>query len=636
MCGIAGIISKTDETEIINKMGLSLRHRGPDSDGKFIDRDKGIYLSHNRLSILDVSKNGSQPMLSNDSNLIILFNGEIYNHLEIRKTINEAKKHSNNNFNWKGTSDTETLLEAISFFGIVKALKLCRGMFAFALYNKSNQTITLARDICGEKPLYYGFIKNKFIFASEIKAIVQHPEFEKKINEKSLNLYFQFNFIPEPYSIFQDIYKLEKSTYLVFSINNSKIVKNEKYYEFENLKSYHKSNEDELHDLLIASVQEQMISDVPIGTFLSGGIDSSLVTALCNNLSKNKIDTFNISYENKEFDESLYAKKISKHLNTNHHDIRFDQMNAKEILPDLAKIYCEPFADKSQLPMIFLSKYTSNFKKVVLSGDGADELFAGYNRHINAKKILLLNKFLPLPIRKNLSVISNENIQLLFKILSNINLIGKNYQKTLSDNQINKIKSVMTSNNLEDYYFKTIVNNDYSLMKNKYNNNFKLIEKTDSLDKYNLNKLINYDYLFYLPNDVLHKVDRASMFSSIESRAPFLNLDIKNFANSLKENQLIDKNKGKIILRKILNRYIPKQLIERPKMGFDIPLSQWSQNDLKYLFLDYLNSKKIFDYIDINKSEMKNLIVNFKNNKHENFNRIWNLTSIQIWFETYF
>ncbi len=633
MCGIAGIISKSDESEAIHKMGLSQTHRGPDSEGKFIDKGKGVYLSHNRLSILDISKNGSQPMMSKNSNFIILFNGEIYNHLEIRQKINQ---NLNYNFYWKSTSDTETLLEAISFFGINKALKLCRGMFAFALYDQSNQTITLARDVCGEKPLYYGFIEKRFIFSSEIKAIIQHPSFEKKINEKSLNLYFQFNFIPEPYSIFQNIYKLEKSTFLVFSINNNNIIKKTKYYEFEKEKIYNSAPEDKLHELLIKSVQEQMNSDVPIGTFLSGGIDSSLISALSKDISKNKIDTFNISYENKEFDESIYAKKISQYLNTNHHDIRFDQKNAREIIPDLGKIYCEPFADRSQLPMIFLSKYTSNFKKVVLSGDGADELFAGYNRHVNAKKIQLLNKILPLSLRKNFSLISNKNIQILYKILSNINFIGKSYGSKISDNQINKIQSVLKSNNLKTYYLNAISNNDHKFMKNNIDDNLNSIGEINNANKFSLKKLINCDYLFYLPNDVLHKVDRASMHSSIESRAPFLSLDIKNFANSLQDKHLINNNKGKIILRKILKKYIPKEFIERPKMGFDIPLSQWSQNELKYIFTDYLSSKKIFDYIDIDKIKFNNTIENFKNNRHQNFNAIWNLVSLQIWFETYF
>jgi asparagine synthase (glutamine-hydrolysing) len=633
MCGIAGIISKSDETETINKMGLSMLHRGPDSQGKFIDREKGIFLSHNRLAILDTSSNGSQPMISNDANLIIIFNGEIYNHLDIREKI---KENSNKNFNWRGTSDTETLLEAISLFGLDMALQYCRGMFAFALYNKLNQTVTLARDVCGEKPLYYGFINKKFVFASEIKAITQVPFFEKKINEKSINLYFQFNFIPEPFSIFQNIYKLEKSTYLVFSINNNNIFKKYKYYDFESQKNHNKSPESHLHNLLQKSVQEQMISDVPIGTFLSGGIDSSLITALCKDLSKNKVDTFNISYENKEFDESLYAKKIAKHLNTNHYDIRFDASSAKKIIPDLGKVYCEPFADRSQLPMIFLSQYTSNFKKVVLSGDGADELFAGYNRHINAKKIMLINKFLPLSIRKSLSLISNNNIQFLYKILSNINFIGESYGKKMSDNQISKIKSVISSNNLKDYYFKAISNNNYKLSKNKFEENLNLFKEIINIDKFSLNNLINYDYLFYLPNDVLQKVDRASMSSSIESRAPFLSIDIKNFSNSLKENQLINKNNGKVILRNILKKYLPQNLIERPKMGFDLPLSQWSQAELKYIFLDYLNSKKIFDYIDVNKVEINNLIKDFEKNRHQNFNRIWNFISLQIWFETYF
>ncbi len=636
MCGIAGIISKFDETETINKMGLSLKHRGPDSNGNYINREKGIYLSHNRLSIIDISQNGNQPMTSNDLKNVIIFNGEIYNHIDLREKINEDIKNKNiYNFNWKSTSDTETLLESISLFGLEKTLSMLKGMFAFAIYNKNTNTVSLARDICGEKPIYYGFIQDRFVFASELKSIICHPDFKKKINQRALQLYFQYNFIPEPFSIFENIYKLEKSSLLTYSLETKSIIQKKIYSLKQNNTTNLEDPEDQLHNLLKKSVNSQMQSDVPIGTFLSGGIDSSLITAISNELSLEKIDTFNISYDDNEYDESLYAKKISQYLNTNHHDIRFNEKSTKKIIPDLGKIYCEPFADRSQLPMIFLSKYTSNFKKVVLSGDGADELFGGYNRHIASKRILFFNKSLPYFLRSKLSKSDNkyiERIYNIFRILNNKN----NFHNKLTNNQIYKFKSVIKSIDIYDFYKNSLINNEHNTLGNLKEIDLNIFSNQNLKNKNDLNKLLDLDYSFYLTNDILHKVDRASMASSLESRAPFLDYEIKRFSDLLPISKKIYKNKGKIILRNVLKKYLPSNLIDRPKMGFDVPLSYWARNDLKEIFLSYLNSSKIFEYVDVNRNKIEHLKKEFILGKNNNFNLVWNYVVLQIWFETYF
>ena len=636
MCGFSGIISKSDQVENIFKMQSTLDHRGPDSNGRYINREKGIYLSHNRLSIIDISQNGNQPMTSNNLKNVIIFNGEIYNHNDLRKKINEYIKNKNiYNFNWKSTSDTETLLEAISLFGLEETLSMLKGMFAFAIYNKDTNVVSLARDVCGEKPIYYGFIEDQFVFASELKSIICHPKFKKKINQKALQLYFQYNFVPEPFSIFENIYKLEKSSLLTYSLETKSIVQN-KIYSLKNNNVVDLNDpESQLHNLLKKSVNLQMQSDVPIGTFLSGGIDSSLITAISSELSLKKIDTFNISYSNNEFDESYYAKKISKALNTNHHDIKFDSYSAKEIIPKLGDIFCEPFSDRSQLPLVYLSKYTSKFKKVVLSGDGADELFGGYNRHIASKRILFFNKLLPYFLRNKLSQTDNkiiEKIYSLFRILNNKN----NFHQKLTDNQINKFKSVIKSIDIYDFYKKSLINNEHNTIEGMKDIDLNIFYNQNLKNNNYLNKLLDLDYSFYLPNDILHKVDRATMASSLESRAPFLDYDIKCFSDLLTTSKKIYKNKGKIILRNVLNKYLPNKIIDRPKMGFDVPLLNWAKNDLNELFLNYLNSSKIFEYVDLNRNKIENLKKDFILGKNNNFTLIWNYVVLQIWFETYF
>ena len=397
MCGLAGFIdvkgslNKKESLHILKNMSESIFHRGPDSSGVYFDKEYNLGLTHRRLSILDLSSNGDQPMHSFSSRYVIIFNGEIYNHLVLR---NELKR-SNNAFNWKSNSDTETLLFAIEIWGLDKTLDKIDGMFSFALWDKKENFLYLTRDRVGEKPLYYGWNKNFFLFASELKALESFDGFSREINHNAIYSILSYNHIRAPESIYKNINKLLPGTYLKINCKKNQIVTHKSithktYWSIydiakNNIKSQLKDTEEDLIEklekLIERSVKKQMISDVPIGAFLSGGIDSSLVTAMMKKHSKIPINTYTIGFDNKQFNEAIYAKEIALFLGTNHSELYLDEKDALNVVPKLPFIYDEPFADSSQIPTYLVSEMTSKNVKVALSGDGGDELFGGYNRY---------------------------------------------------------------------------------------------------------------------------------------------------------------------------------------------------------------------------------------------------------------
>lgn len=645
MCGITGFYSKNLSTfnNSILKMNSALFHRGPDFSGVWQDRSSGIVFGHQRLSVLDLSSAGNQPMISSSGRFIITYNGEIYNHLEIRKELKEI----NMNINWKSNSDTETFLEAIEYWGIDNALKKVVGMFAFALWDKKNCSLVLARDRMGEKPLYYGWqgkgLNKVFIFGSELKALKQHPEFQKTINRDAIALLLRHNYIPDPYSIYKNIYKLLPGQYLLLKNKDLKknfLSKPVNYWSLtkiaiEGSKDLFKEDDSEIQNnfekILKDTVKKKMISDAPVGAFLSGGIDSSTLVSLMQSENINRIKTFTIGFNDDDFNEAKHAKKIAKHLNTEHTELYFSPKTVMEIIPKLPIIHDEPFSDNSQIPSFLISQLAKKQIKVAISGDGGDELFCGYNRYSYVNNWSQRFNLIPFGLRKvfanKIKSISQDRWNILLKFLPFLN------------QHANKIKGskALEANSLTDLY--------YILFSQWQNPTDVVLNSSEpgtflTLYKPNLNQLNNYeqmmvlDLISYLPNDILVKVDRTSMASSIETRVPLLDHKLIEYVWKIPHNLKFRNGQSKWILKQILKKYVPERLTERPKKGFGIPLHSWLRGPLRDWAENLLDEKKLLKegYFDakIVREKWDDFILN-KKNWHQD---LWNILMFQAWLDS--
>lgn len=656
MCGISGFLSSSQETflgpKVIKSMTSNLRHRGPDNENNWINFKESIALGHNRLSIIDLTNNGNQPMISSSGRFVISYNGEVYNHLDLRDELRQKKK-----INWKSKSDTETILEMFDCYGINESLKKFNGMFAIAIWDNKTKFLTLVRDRFGEKPLFFGWTSNSIIFSSELKAIINSTNFKKEINLKAVSAFMRLSYIPSPMSIYRNIYKLGAGEKLELNkkgisecylqdINVDSKFKNIKVSRWwEPVKSkegknfYSKDLENQIHLKIEQSVKRQMISDVKNGVFLSGGIDSSLITALYQKNSIKKIKSFTIGSSHNQMDESRSAKKIADYLGTEHHEIIVnprDQMNLIEKLPE---IYDEPFADSSQIPSLLINQFASDHVKVALTGDGGDEIFCGYNRYIYSyriwKLIQILKKYKINGLGKILNKIPKQSLIKLEKI---INLFYRGDSGiSLLDEKIKKISDAMiNSKNLNELFFSHI--NSWQL-----NQNIILDEDLNFLPKkFYFNSENEHEYILdmqltdlktYLPDDILCKSDRASMFSSLENRSPFLDYEIYNLANSLPHQMKINNKKGKYVLKNILSNYIPEKLFDRPKKGFSIPVGEWLKSELNVWANDLLNENNLKKYDFLN----SNLIIKYwnihKSNSHDHSKKIWNVIILLSWLK---
>lgn len=650
MCGISGFIVKKASNHIglnvLEKMISNLSHRGPDNKGFWKNDNNTQFIAHSRLSILDLSERGSQPMKSSSGRYVISYNGEIYNHLEIRKYLNKKKQ-----INWNSSSDTETILESLEVLGFNETIQRLHGMFAFCVIDVKRNILNLVRDKFGEKPLYYGLQNENFFFASELKAINSFPYLEKKISNKSLNYFFNFSYIPEPLSIYEKIYKLEAGTILSFDLSKNRILNKESFSTLVNQKSQKNQNfnfqnrVNEFDKLINSVIKDTMISDVEVGSFLSGGIDSSLVTSIMQNQSKKKIKTFSVVFEDIKYDEKFYSKNISEYLNTDHHEILVNTKNLIEVSKNISEIYDEPFADSSQIPTAIISKFASKNVKVILSGDGADELFGGYNRYIAFNKINFMMKFIPY----NLRFLIGKIISILpMNILSFIETsLGKIFSYNRSVNQLDdKIRKLgyilIKSKSVSEMYFSIIslTENTENLLINQ--NQKEHIKKfKESINSYlnNSNNIVEnimkLDQKIYLTGDILHKVDRAAMHNSLETRIPFLNPEIVNFSNNLNIDMKIKNNEGKILLRELLKRYIPEKYVNRPKMGFSIPLKEWLKSPLKNWVIQTLDFKKIKQQGYLNEKQIQFYMNNHFSGKKDFSRELWNIIIFQKWFSKY-
>lgn len=563
MCGIAGMCNFAgDGKKNVELMKARMIHRGPDAGGTYVSDDENVVLGHRRLSVIDLSENGSQPMISHDGRYAIAYNGEIYNYKYVaQKLLAEGKVHK-----FRGSSDTEVLLEAIAAYGVKQAISMCKGMFAISLYDKEEKTLYLLRDRVGEKPLYYGMVNGSFVFASDVGSFSVLDNFHNPVNRKVLDLYFVHGYIPAPYSIYEDIFKLEPGTILKTSYP-FKQWEIESYWDMKEAARFGQNNlfkgsrkeaADELERLLKESIAGQMVADVPVGAFLSAGIDSSTVVALMQTLHQGKVKTFTIGMEEKGYNEAVYAKEIAKHLGTEHTELYISEQDAIDVIPKLGYMFGEPFADSSQIPTYLVSKMTREHVTVSLSGDGGDELFCGYTSYASVERIWNKMKAVPYMIRKPVS--------------------GLVLKSPLNKKQIYRVKGkLLGTKGPSDLY---ICSNETEPLARKislYHENcpYKHSEYQEGFLAETNHNIMLMDMLMYHPDDILVKVDRAAMAVSLETRVPMLDKDVVEFAWSLPIDYERENGIGKQVLRDVLYRYVPKEMMERPKKGFSIPIDKW-------------------------------------------------------------
>ena len=626
MCGITGfwdlknIYSSQDLKNIINKMKACLKSRGPDDSGIWIDNKQNLSLGHTRLSIIEPTSLGRQPMISSNNRFIIVYNGEIYNFFKLKKQLQK------NNISFRSNSDTEALLEACSFWGIKKTLSLISGMFAFALWDRKKKELILARDRFGIKPLYYSLQNKLFLFSSQSKALIKHPKWKKKVNPNTLADYFKYGYIPSNKSIYQDTFQIPPGCYI--RINLEGRIKEKCYWNLkENINENEDTSVEAIEKILESSIKKHMISDVPIGSFLSGGIDSSLVTALMQKNSISPVKTFSIGFDEEALDESKYAQLVAKHLNTDHHQVIFKHQDMIDLVRKINTVYDEPFADSSQLPTILLSQITRKKVKVALSGDGGDEFFGGYNRYNWAKKINLFYNF-PLVIRKQfcslIKIFSPSTWDKIFNFFPYLN------KYAFLGDKAYKLANVLSQKSYSQVY--------PSLVSQWYSEELPLSTKNSFLEKSFIDKnLLSLDIvkqmqirdiISYLPGDILTKVDRASMAYGLEVRVPFLDNELIKNIWFIKDR---DKKK-KILLKKILYKFVPKHLVDRPKMGFSVPLDKWLRGPLREWSENLLQEKKLKD------SFLNSKLIRNKWHEHLSGRRnwqysLWTVLIYQLWQE---
>tara|TARA_B100000965_G_scaffold362884_1_gene345243 strand:- start:5489 stop:7429 length:1941 start_codon:yes stop_codon:yes gene_type:complete len=641
MCGFVGTLGEaSNDEEMLKKMTFSLIHRGPDSNSYWLDKNSNFSFGHTRLAIQDISEKGSQPMHSESGRYVIAFNGEIYNHLELRKFI--ELKYKINSFSWRGRSDTETILALIEHESLENVLKLLKGMFALALWDRKTKELFLARDRIGEKPLYYGWQKNSFIFGSELKALKLHSNFNNEINMEAIGMFMKYSYIPSPDSIYKGINKLLPGTFISLKVNQKNVdIVPKSYWSLADILNNQEKKRKESDDYLIeqyekkliSSIQSQQISDVPIGTFLSGGVDSSLISALMQKINTNKIKTFTIGSAEEKNDESINARNISKHLGTDHTDLVIHPKDTIELIPKLNDIYDEPFADSSQLPTFLVSQLAKTKVKVCLSGDGGDELFGGYNRYFWSNRIRSLS---PLSKRFLSSLINNigtRNLTKTYQLMQK--LIPRSLKFSLPDEKFEKLANILDIES-ECKLYETLVSttnkNECLLIKDESYDNLK--EKWNSLDNIEFTtRMMALDIQTYLADDILCKVDRASMSNSLEVRSPFLDNDLIKFAFELENNLKIRNGQGKWISRQLLKKYVPPHYLSESKMGFSSPIDIWLRGPLKEWASDLLSRECINKYSILNFESVSDLwnqhqVIGANKNK-----QIWNALILQSWLE---
>lgn len=643
MCGFAGVLTGRPASslalrETVDRMAEAVAHRGPNDAGVWVDEACGLALGHRRLSVIDLSSAGHQPMTSPCGRFILVYNGEIYNHQDLRRELRSVGGH----FDWDGHSDTETLLAMLCHWGVEGALKRLNGMFAFALWDQAERSLYLARDRMGEKPLYYGRSGGTFLFGSETKALKKHPDWQDDVDRDALRLYLRYNYIPAPWSIFCGIRKLLPAHYVVVRERGSKISEPRCYWNLGQIaeagvtdaQSDDVALTDELDTLLRDSISRRMISDVPLGAFVSGGIDSSTVVAIMQSQSARPVKTFTIGFHEARFNEAEHAKAVATHLGTDHTEVYVGPKEVLAIVPRLPAIWDEPFSDSSQIPTLMVSELARQHVTVSLSGDGGDELFCGYNRYNQGYRVWRKLALFPRPLRqlfaRFLCALPGPSLDAL------IGLLPKRFQVPRLSDRLPKLADVVTADTPESYYHRLVSQwTDPADVVRRGREPPMLCGPWEGLPHLLgvRERMMYLDSLSYFPDDILTKVDRASMAVSLEARVPLLDHRVVEFAWRVPIELKYRDGKGKWILRQVLERYVPNRLTERPKMGFGVPIEHWLRGPLRDWSEALLDEKRLrkegfFDPAPIRQKWREHISGRRSWQYH-----LWNVLMFQAWLE---
>lgn len=626
MCGINGYLTKSvndSVKEFLKMMNDTIIHRGPDEDGFYFEQleNTSIGLSMRRLSIIDLTS-GKQPIYSNDKQKVILFNGEVYNYKALREDL------ISKGYKFSTTSDTEVVVNLYDCYGLESFSKL-DGMFAFSLFDKKLNKLFIARDFFGEKPLYYYSNGNDLIWASELKSILKVLPKKPEIDVVALNLFLQLTYIPAPYSIFKGIKKLEANHYIEVDCSDLEITIKAINHNFKTYDKFSKQEAvDLVHDLVKQSVSSRSISDVPLGTFLSGGVDSSIVSLCLAQQSQTKIQTFSIGFDKKSFDETDKSQQVAKLINSNHHEFIITEKDLECNLSEIVLNFDEPFADSSALATYVVANKTKQFVTVALTGDGGDEVFGGYNKYYIGKLNSKYTSIIP-------KVVHNSLVGL-----------GDVLLKTSDDNRGKrfKINRLIKAINYEGDFYYNIISLGFQeaevkqFLSDSYYHNNSLQYYKDAIGTHNksITDFRNIDRHLSLEGDMLVKVDRTSMLTSLECRAPFLNKEIWNLTNQLPESYLINGWDKKHILKEAFKHYFPKDFLNKSKKGFGVPVGDWLKSNLKQELLSYSERNFLVKQGIFNVDEIQKLVTNHVNSKFDNTFRVWTFFCFQKWYVNFY
>jgi asparagine synthase (glutamine-hydrolysing) len=642
VCGFAGILAEQQtlavRPDLLHAMGDSIVHRGPDDQGIYTSADNQLGFVHRRLAILDLSAAGHQPMASVDERYVIAFNGEIYNHLILRRELEQQV-----GCQWRGHSDTETLLEGIRVWGLEHTIKRCVGMFAFALWDSTERELTLVRDRAGEKPLYYGFCNGVFLFGSELKALKAHPAFDARINVAALALMLRHKYVPAPHTIYQQLFKLAPGAMLSISANAlHEGAKSRQYWSFASAAKsaqtdkFSGSEQDGLTAIerqLKLAVSEQMLADVPLGAFLSGGTDSSLIAALMQAQSAQPVRTFTVGFNQAEYNEAEHAKAVAAHLGTDHTEIYVGEQDALNIVPKLATMYDEPFGDSSQIPTHLIAREARKHVTVALSGDAGDELFAGYTRYFRAQSFAQRLAPMPMALFRALQL-----CQPLFHadIWQQLDKLFGQQHSGLVSNGVARMAELSQLRNFSGIYRHMV--SDWKAptqLLNGINEPDTLLSTADTVDGVTaqFDWMMLADCQTYLPDDVLVKVDRAAMAASLETRVPMLDHRVIELALRMPLEYKVRDGSGKWALKQILYKYVPRQLLDRPKTGFGVPTDHWLRGPLKDWAEALLDEHKLTQQGLFNVKQVRKYWREHQSGARNWQYPLWNLLMFQSWLE---
>lgn len=655
MCGLTGLLFPRGTARPLDTvksdlsaMTKAVTHRGPDDSGSWIDPEAGVFLGHQRLSIIDLSVEGRQPMVSASGRYVIAYNGEIYNFMEMQRELEK------NSVSFRGHSDTEVLLAAIEQWGFEESLKRCNGMFAFALWDRQNRELSLVRDRIGIKPMYYGIHQGILLFGSELKSLTSSSYFQREMNTAVLPLYLRYKYIPEPHTIWLHTYKLEPGCFLKIKVEKWKGedfseetpgVQKGAYWSARQVAMRGAENPlqigaqeavELLDEQLRSAVSDRMVADVPIGAFLSGGVDSSAVVALMQEQSKRPVKTFSIGFSEAQFNEAHYAAEVARHLGTDHTELYVSSEEARSVIPLLPHMYDEPYSDYSNIPTYLVSKLAREHVTVSLSGDGGDELFGGYNRHLLIDGLWGKMKKVPQPVRRALSTaILALSPEAWDKLASGAaGIIPRRLKLVDPGYKLHKIADLSASHSPMELYHNLVSEWKQPLKALVSHDSTKSMIVSDPVWR-DMNDLVQktmyLDLVSYLPGDILTKVDRASMAVSLESRVPMLDHRLVELSWNLPQEYKIREGVGKWALREVLYRRVPHRLIDRPKQGFTVPVGEWLRGPLKAWAADLLNEQKMAEGAVFQPSMISSLWKEHLSGKRNHDSKLWPILMFEAW-----